>query len=208
MRPQPLAVRPQQFDQAGAGVQQRQVVVDDLRDTGTQYLDRDFRAVVQPREMHLRNRGAGDCGRIEFCKYLVDGLAIGALERGQHKLRRERRHLVLQFGEFVGDIRRQQIAPRRQHLTEFDEDRTERLQRKAQPHCAWRVKLAPEQQRLEHGTQAAHTFVAEKELVEAEVHADADNFRQSKQTHNSILTANGVIGHRMPRPQKFLQRRP
>ena len=50
--------------------------------------------------------------------------------------RRERRHAVLQLGQFVGQVQRQQVAPRRQHLAELDEDRPQPLQRQAQAHAA------------------------------------------------------------------------
>ena len=42
--------------------------------------------------------------------------------------------------ELVGDVGRQQVAPRRQHLAELDEDRPQPLQRLAQPHAARRVE--------------------------------------------------------------------
>ena len=46
----------------------------------------------------------------------------------------KRRHPILQLGEFVGDVFRQQIAAGRQNLAELDEDRTEILERAPQPH--------------------------------------------------------------------------
>ena len=39
----------------------------------------------------------------------------------------KRRHPVLQLGQLVGDVGGQQVAARRQHLAELDEDRSERL---------------------------------------------------------------------------------
>ena len=44
----------------------------------------------------------------------------------------EGRNAVLQLRELVGDVRRQQVAPRRDHLPELDEDRPEVLERAAQ----------------------------------------------------------------------------
>ena len=48
----------------------------------------------------------------------------------------ERRYAVLEFRQLVGDVRRQQIAPGRQGLAEFDEDRPQLLERQAQPLAA------------------------------------------------------------------------
>jgi hypothetical protein len=41
----------------------------------------------------------------------------------------EGRHAVLELGQVIGDVGGQQIAARRQRLTEFDEDRSQFLER-------------------------------------------------------------------------------
>ena len=46
-------------------------------------------------------------------------------------------HLILQLGQFVGDVRRQQIAACRQRLAELDENRSEFLECEANS-CAQR----------------------------------------------------------------------
>ena len=117
------------------------------RDAGPQHLDRDLRAVGQPRDVHLRDRRAGDGRAVELGEHLVDRPAVDALQRGDHLLGRERRDAVLQLRELVGDVGRQQIAPRREHLPELDEDRSERFERAAQSHRARLVEHAPEEQR-------------------------------------------------------------
>ena len=70
--------------------------------------------------------------------------AVGLLDFGQGEMRVEGRHAILQPGQFVGDVGRQQVAPGRQHLAELDEDRSQFLQRQAQPHRPWRRQVAPE----------------------------------------------------------------
>ena len=65
-------------------------------------------------------------------KTCVDRLAVDARQRRDHLFGRERRHAVLQLGELVGDVERQQVAPRREHLAELDEDRPQLLQGEAQ----------------------------------------------------------------------------
>jgi hypothetical protein len=62
----------------------------------------------------------------------ADRLGRGALDLATRQLRRKRRHPVLQLRELVGDVERQQVAPRGEHLAELDEDRAERLERLAQ----------------------------------------------------------------------------
>ena len=81
--------------------------------------------------MHLRDRRAGNRLSLERFQYVLDRLAIDAGERCNHQLGRERRDLILEFGELVGDVRGEQIAPGGQHLPELDEDRAEVLQRHA-----------------------------------------------------------------------------
>ena len=51
------------------------------------------------------------------------------LDGGQRQAAGKGRHAVLQLGEFIGDVHRQQIAPGRQRLAEFDEHRAQFLQR-------------------------------------------------------------------------------
>ena len=93
---------------------------------GPQHLDRDL----------ARRR----CSSVAKCTCAIEALATGvgveAARRprrpaGRRRARwsrratagRERRHPVLQLGELVGDVGRQQVAPGRQHLAELDEDR-------------------------------------------------------------------------------------
>ena len=83
---------------------------------------------------------------VERLEHLVDGLAV---ERASSVAttcsERKRRHAVLQLRELVGDVGRQQVAPRRQHLPELDEDRPEVLEReraaarRAAPTCRART---------------------------------------------------------------------
>ena len=54
------AVGPQRSTSAGAGLEQREVARDHRLDARPQHLDRDLGAVVQPADMHLGDRGAGD----------------------------------------------------------------------------------------------------------------------------------------------------
>ncbi len=102
---------------------------------GPQHLDRDLGAVRQLGEMHLRDRRGGDGVAIERLEHLVDGLPVEPVERRDDLVGRKRRHAVLQLRELVGDVERDQVAPRREHLPELDEDRAQILERKAQPHA-------------------------------------------------------------------------
>ena len=71
---------------------------------------------------------------------LANATSIGAAERLLDQRARgvavERRDAVLQQRQFVGDVRRHQVAARRQDLPELDEDRPELLQRQAQARAA------------------------------------------------------------------------
>ena len=166
-------------------------MLNDGRDAGAQYLDGDFAAVVQPREMHLRHRGAGNGDRVELREHFPFRPAVGARERRVCKFRRERRHLVLQPRKFVGNVGRQEVAARGQQLAEFDEYRAQRFECQPQPHRARRFQPAPEQQKCEQPAQRAHALMAEDEFVEPEAQADGDDFRETEQTHPRIVTASG-----------------
>ncbi len=126
-RTQALAVRPQLFHQQRAGVQQRDVLLDHGRDVGPQHLDRDRRAVGKLGEMDLRDRSACDRRSVERLEHRVHRLAVEAGERGDHLLGWKRRDAVLQLGKLVGDVGRQEIAARGEHLAELDEDRPQVL---------------------------------------------------------------------------------
>ena len=115
------------------------------RDAGAQDLHRRLAAVLQPGEVNLGDRSGGHRHRVEFGEHLAGRLAVSLFDRRQGDFRRERRHPVLQLGEFVGDVGRNQVAPGGQHLAELDENRPERLQRLAQPDRARFVERAPEQ---------------------------------------------------------------
>ena len=61
--------------------------------------------------------------------------AEAARDGGARLAAGERRHPVLQLGQFVGDIGRQQVAARGQRLAELHEDRPQFLQRQPQLHA-------------------------------------------------------------------------
>jgi hypothetical protein len=95
-----------------------------------------------------------------------------ALDDGARLCTGERRHLVLQLGQFVGDVRRHQVAPGGQHLAELDEDRPQVLQRQSQPLTTRSVVGAAQSQQA--GQQAQAAVVAQ--LVEHQlVHAVAQH---------------------------------
>ena len=89
---------------------------------------------------------------------------------------RERRHAVLQLGELVGDVGRQQVAPGRQRLAELHEDRAEFLEREPDPLAARAALPALEPRRgrqVEREPQRAEQVRREDELVEPVPHEHA-----------------------------------
>ena len=128
--PQALAVGPQFLDQHRARLHQTEILFDGRGDVRPQHLDRRRRAVGQFGQVHLRHRRAGDRLALEGFENLFHGFAVSALQCGQDLLAGKRRYPILQPGEFVGDIGRQQVAPCRQHLAELHENRAQILQRK------------------------------------------------------------------------------
>ena len=116
--------------------------------------------------MDLRHRGAGNGYRVEMLEDLVDRFVVGTLERAISLFDRKRRDLILQFSQFIGNVKRHQVAARGQHLAEFDENRSKCFQCKPQTLTARPFEAAPEQDRRQQRTQSAHAFMAEEKFVE------------------------------------------
>ncbi len=154
------------LDQTGRGIEERQVLRDHRLHPGPQDLDRRFPPAGEHGDVDLRHRCARHRLRVELLEYLGDRLAERALDLGDGELSRKRRHLVLELGQLVGEVGGQQIAARREHLSELDEDRSESFERAAQPHRARLGEPAEEQQRAKEPRGAA--IGGERELVEPE----------------------------------------
>ena len=106
-----LAVGKQALQQPGHCAQQCQILFNDRQNAWAQNLDRDFLAVRQFGEVYLCHGCAGDRGGVKFVENLLRGPAIGADQDGTGLVWRNRRHPVLQLGQFIGQIRRQDVAP-------------------------------------------------------------------------------------------------
>ena len=134
--------------------------------------------------MHLRDRGAGDRRAVErlehlrrpACRRARSSVAITCSDG-------ERRHAVLQLRELVGDVGRQQVAPRGEHLPELDEDRAQVLEREAQPLRARRRRVAPERERARERPHGAEPLVAGQELVEPVLERDERDPREAEEAH-------------------------
>lgn len=80
-------------------------------------------AILQAPGTDLRHGSAGHRNRIKLGKNLVRSLAERLEYHFQHVLGGKGRHLILQFGQFIGNIEWNQVAAGGQHLPEFDENR-------------------------------------------------------------------------------------
>ena len=139
---EPLAVLPPVFDQAGANIEQRDIMGDDAGDAGTQYFYRRLAPVRQHSKMHLCHRSTGYRRLVEATEHLGQFLFIDRFQQRDRLRGRERRHLVLQFGELIGEVGGHQVAPRREQLSELDENRTQIFQRETQSFRARRGCIA------------------------------------------------------------------
>ena len=117
---------------AGEPFQQRQVFADHGLDIRADDFDHHLPPRAGSRRVDLGDGGRGHGFSIEARKALVDALAEGLLNQRDGLLGSERRHLILKFREFIGDIHRQEVAPRREHLSELYEHRPQVFQRPAQ----------------------------------------------------------------------------
>ena len=100
-------------------------------DARAQHLDHHLAAIGQRGRMHLCDRGRGQRFGIEAGECLADRQAECFLDDAARGIAVERLDPVLQQGQFVGHVRRHQVAAGGQDLAELDEDRAEILQRQA-----------------------------------------------------------------------------
>src|SRR2546430_13216354 len=68
-----------------------------------------YTTLFRSRGVHLRDGGGGERGLIEGVEHLRERPSVGALDRLAGDGARKRRHAILQLGQLVGDIRRQQV---------------------------------------------------------------------------------------------------
>ncbi len=147
-------------------MQHLEVAVDQLADTGPEQLDDHFRAVMQLRAVHLGNGRSGERFHVKTREHLTDRFAVGRIKHGDGLGRRKRRHAVLQAGQFIGDVRRQQVAARGDGLAELDEDRAEFLEREAYPHAERRRFVALAGQQVEKKPERPEEVRRRDEVIE------------------------------------------
>jgi hypothetical protein len=136
------------------------------------------------REVDLRDRRARHRHPLEIVEQHVDGRAERLLDQPDGHRRIERGHLVLQLRKLVGDVHRQQIAPRGQHLAELHEDRPEAFEREPQPHARRRVELAADGGDTQQQTHAPVVDAAQHHFIEAEPDDRKKNLEETQKTHS------------------------
>ena len=130
--------------------------------------------------------------RSNVAKISPHRLAERALDFGDGEVGRERRYPVLELRELVGDVGGQEVAARREHLAELDEDRPERFERAAQAHGAGRLVAAEEVERARTPEPAAGRVAGEGELVEAEAERDPSDLRETGEAAHALDYRPGV----------------
>ena len=111
------------FNELGKGIEQIDIMVHHLMHARTQYLDGHITAIVQSCKMHLRYGSGSDRLRVEFAVGLANSHAEATFNFSHRQGRIERRYPILQLGQFVSKVWRQQVAAGREHLAELNEDR-------------------------------------------------------------------------------------
>ncbi len=139
--------------------------------------------------MHLRDRCGGQRLPVEALENGVDGLAVGGLQDRDGLFRRERRYRVLQFRQLVGDVRRQQVAARRNRLAELDEDRAQLFQCEANALASRGAAVAAPWREVEEKAQRAQQVRRGDELIEAVLDQDpldADQPEEGLAPHHRV----------------------
>ena len=136
LRADPVGIGMGAVDQRGQRAQQGDVGGDLLLDARAQHLDHHLAPVAQARAMHLGDRGRSQRRGVEAGEGLGHRPAQRLLDDLPGRIAIEGCDLVLQQGQFFGDVRRHQVAPGGQDLPELDEDRAQLLQGQAQARTA------------------------------------------------------------------------
>ena len=108
-----------------------EVHLDDRADARPAHLDGDFLAAFQARAVHLGDRGRGDRVGVDLLEELRDRGAQLLLEDGLRFGKGEGGDAVLELGELVDELERDQVGAGRQHLPQLDVGRPELLDRHA-----------------------------------------------------------------------------
>jgi len=149
-------------------------MVDHSRDAGAQHFHGGLAAIRKRRKMHLRHRCRGNRLTIEAGEDVVHRPLERAFQFRYRQFRCEWWHLILQLGQFVDKICRHQIAAGRQHLTELDEYRPQRLERQPQPNSAGPLQIAPEEDRADQPGWQVFRIVIENQPVKTEGQSNTD----------------------------------
>ncbi len=178
--PQALRGRPIALGQAGDRIKHLDIGLDLAADVGPQHLDHDLLPVMQRRDMNLGHRGRRQRLAFEARVALGDAAAERLLDRRDCDLGRERRHVVLQLRELVGDLGRQEIAAHRKRLAEFHEQWPELLEREPDAHPERPLAPAAEGEQAIDPAERAEQMRRGDDLVEAVAHERALDRHQSE----------------------------
>ncbi|MNZ70471.1 hypothetical protein D3C78_888100 [compost metagenome] len=160
------------FGEAGDDEQPGDVGADHRLEVRANHLDHHFLAGLQLRGVDLGDRGGGQRFALEAGEDLLDLGAQLFLDARHGEFRRERRNIVLQVCQFVGDIVRQQVTAGGEDLAELDEDRPEVFQGQAQALATAELQLlarqpAPRQQAAEQAQPPGQHRQFEHQVVES-----------------------------------------
>ena len=106
-------------------------------------------APADGRKMHLCDRGARDRRQVEIAEHFVicatHLCAVHAIQYCDDLLSSKGRYAILQGGQFLRDVGRNQIGARRKQLAKFDKNRPQTLQRQTQTQATRLAETAPEE---------------------------------------------------------------
>ena len=105
-----LAMLPVAISQACQHAENAEIAFDLFEHARAQYFDDDFGAGLEPGSVNLCNRRGRQGFGIEAFEYVLHRFSIGVVDDLNGRLGREWWYGVLQFGEFVSDVGRQQVT--------------------------------------------------------------------------------------------------
>ena len=167
--PQAAALLPITLRELRQGVQHFKVAINPFAHAGTEHLDHDFLTLGHARGVYLGDRGRGERRLIECRECLLHGTSERALDDAARLISRKRRHAVLQLGKLIGNVARQQVAPRGYGLAEFDEHGPELLECEPDAFAATclAAPLEPQPRRqIEHEAQRPVEVRLTDEIIE------------------------------------------
>ena len=186
------------LQQACGQKQPLDILIDGFANTRTNHLDHHLTAIFQAGSVDLGYRGGGQRLVAELGEDILNALTELLLNPCAGPGAGEGRYLVLQTGQFKGDVFGQQVAAGRQNLAELDEYRAEVFAGLAQPRATAQVARGRSQTpgaELQRQARQPRQRQCQQDLVQTVAGEDMQDAQQARKGGESHASGeSGAVG--------------